>query len=138
MQLKKLTAHIPSYIKDYQQVLDELRQLDLPPHAYLYVADANAMYNNIKLVHAFRVIFKWLDELMRNGLLPDDFLLEAVKQAMVYIMQNNVFGFGTLYFLQLIGSAMGTSSAVMFATIYFTCQEVKCIQPKHGHNLLYN
>ena len=96
------------------------------------------MYNNIKLVHAFRVIFKWLDELMRNGLLPDDFLLEAVKQAMVYIMQNNVFGFGTLYFLQLIGSAMGTSSAVMFATIYFACHEVKCIQPKHGKNLLYN
>ena len=46
--------------------------------------------------------------------------------------------FGTLYFLQLIGSAMGTSSAVMFATIYFACHEVKCIQPKHGHNLLYN
>ena len=33
---------------------------------------------------------------------------------------------------------MGTSSAVMFATIYFVCHEVKCIQPKHGHNLLYN
>ena len=138
VQLKKLTPHIPSYIKDYQQVLDELRELDLPPHAYVYVGDANAMYNNIDLEHAFEVIFEWLDELMRNGLLPDDFPLEAVKRAMVYIMQNNVFGFGTLFFLQLIGSAMGTSSAVMFATIYFACHEVKCIQPKHGHNLLYN
>ena len=121
MQLKKLTPHIPSYIKDYQQVLDELRDLDLPSHAYVYVADANAMYNNIELAHAFRVIFEWLDELMRKGLLPDDFPLEAVKRAMVYIMQNNVFEFGTLHFLQLIGSAMGTSSAVMFATIYFAC-----------------
>ena len=53
-------------------------------------------------------------------------------------MQNNIFGFGTLYFLQLIGSAMGTSSAVMFATIYFACHEVKCIQSKHGNNLPYN
>ena len=83
------------------------------------------------------MIFEWLDELMRNGLLPDDFLLETVKQAMVYIMQNNVFEFVTLYFLQLVGSAMGTSSVVMFATIYFACHEIKYIQPnKHGKNLL--
>ena len=79
MQLKKLTAHIPSYIKNYQQILDELRELDLTPHAILYVADANAMYNNILSEHAFKVMFEWFDKLKRNDLLPDDFSLEAVK-----------------------------------------------------------
>ena len=33
---------------------------------------------------------------------------------------------------------MGTSAAVMFATIYFACNEAKCIQLKHGKKLLYN
>ena len=83
MQLNKLTAHIPSYIKDYQQILDKTRELNLPPHAILYVADSNAMYNNILLEHAFKVVFEWFDKLMKKGLLPNDFPLEAVKQDMI-------------------------------------------------------
>ena len=49
--------------------------------------------------------------------------MEEVEQAMEYITRNDVFEFGALYFLQLIGSAMGTSAAVMFTTIYFSYHE---------------
>ena len=38
--------------------------------------------------------------------------LKAVKAAMALIMKNNIFEFGDLYFLQLIGTAMSTSTAV--------------------------
>ena len=52
-------------------------------------------------------------------------------------MKNNIFEFGDLHFLQLIGTAMGTSAAVMWATIYFAYHEAHCIIPKHGKHLLY-
>lgn len=52
-------------------------------------------------------------------------------------MKNNIFEFGDCYFLQLLGTAMGTSAAVMWATIYFAYHEVHTLIPNHGHNLFY-
>ncbi|KAL7554905.1 hypothetical protein ACHAWF_018453 [Thalassiosira exigua] len=47
------------------------------------------------------------------------FLLQAVKDAMKTITTNNIFDFGSLHFLQLIGTVMVTAAAVMWATFYF-------------------
>ena len=118
-QFAMLRDQVKSYVKDSQQILDETRALRLPPNAFLYTADAVAMFNNIDTDHAIHVILKWLDYLDEKGLFPDGFNLQAVKEAIVLIMRNNVFEFGNLYFLQLIGTAMGTSLANNWATIYF-------------------
>ena len=136
-QLSKLTGHVASFVKDYQQILDETRDLQLPPNARLCVGDANSMYTHIELEHAMRVISWWLDDLQQQNLLPEGFPLEAVKRAMEHIMRNNVFEFGDMHFLQLIGTAMGTSAAVMFATIYFAYHKATCILPKYGKHLHY-
>jgi hypothetical protein len=56
---------------------------------------------------------------------------------MVVIMKNNIFEFGTCYFLQLVGTAMGTSAAVMWATLYFAYHEVHTLIPNHGQHLFY-
>eukprot|EP00956_Cyclotella_meneghiniana_P015107 scaffold22917_cov55-Cyclotella_meneghiniana.AAC.3 len=132
-QLKHL---IPSYVKDSQQVLDELKALILPPNARVFTGDANSMYNNIDTEHAITVITQWLRDLDSEGLLPYGFPLDAVLDAMKIIMRNNIFEFGDCYFLQLIGTAMGTSAAVMWATIYFAVHE-KHILANHSGNLLY-
>ena len=72
-----------------------------------------------------------------KGLLPALFPLEAVISAMTTIMTNNLFEFGDMYFLQLLGTAMGTSAAVMWATLYYAYHEVHTLIPKHGKHLLY-
>jgi len=95
------------------------------------------MYTNILTDHALEVISWWLDNLYLTNQLPEGFPLEAVKKAMKLIMKNNIFEFGDLHFLQLIGTAMGTSAAVMWATIYFAYHEAHTIIPKHGKHLLY-
>ena len=95
------------------------------------------MYNNIDTDHAIEVITWWLKDLFQRDLLPENFPLDAVLSAMIIIMRNNLFEFGDLYFLQLLGTAMGTSAAVMWATIYYAYHEVFTLIPKHGHNLLY-
>ena len=69
------------------------------------------MYTNIDTSHALEVIEKWL----RNNVhqLPANFSLKVVMEAMRLVMTNNVLEFGDLFFLQLLGAAMGTSSAYM-------------------------
>ena len=86
------------------------------------------MYNNIDIDHTITAIPKWLCDLDNNGLLPDGF-----------IIRNNIFEFGDCYFLQLIGTAMSTSAAVMCrATIYFAVRKKHTILPNHSDgNLLY-
>ena len=135
--LQKLKCHVPTYVKDSQQVLDEIATLILPPIAQLFVADADAMYNNIDTDHAILVINWWLNDLDSRGLLPLDFPLDAIREAMELVMRNNIFEYGDLCFLQLLGTAMGTSAAVMWATLYFAYHEVHTIIPKYGDCLLY-
>ena len=51
-------------------------------------------------------------------------------------MKNNIFEWGDLYFLQLLGTAMGTSAACMWATIYFAVHETETLLPTYGRHLL--
>ena len=53
------------------------------------------------------------------------------------ITKNNIFEFGDMFFLQLLRTTMGTSEAVMWATVYYTYQNVNTFLPNHRHNLLY-
>ena len=55
---------------------------------------------------------------------------------MELVMRNNIFVWGDGYFLQLLGTAMGTSAACMWATIYFAVHEMGSIIPKFGNKLL--
>ena len=135
--LQTLKSSIPTYLKNGDQVLDDTDLIQLPPWALLFTCDATSMYNNIDTDHAIEVITWWLKDLFQRDLLPENFPLDAVLSAMIIIMRNNLFEFGDLYFLQLLGTAMGTSAAVMWATIYYAYHEVFTLIPKHGHNLLY-
>ena len=135
--LQKLKPSIPTYVKDSQSVLNDLKTIKLPPNARLFTADATAMYNNIDTEHAITVISWWLNDMDTNDKLPPNFPLEAVIHAMKVIMRNNIFEWGDLYFLQLLGTAMGTSSAVMWATIYYAYHEIFKLIPTHGESLLY-
>jgi hypothetical protein len=130
MWLQKLRPLIPSYIKDSGELLVLLKNLGpLPPNAKLFTADANSMYTNIDTTHALEVISAWLKSL--GDRLPDGFPLGAVIDAMSIVMRNNLFNWGDLHFLQLLGTAMGTSSACMWATAYFGVHETTTLIPTY-------
>ena len=94
------------------------------------------MYTNIDTNHALEVISNWLDHLHSESNLPTDFPLDAIKEAMVLVMTNNIFVFVDLYFLQLLCTAVGTSAACMWATIYYGVHENNILLPTHNNNLL--
>ena len=132
--LQKLKPFVPSYIKNSDELIKKLNKLGrCPLNARLFTADADSMYTNIDTPHAIEVISKWLDNLSPN--LHEHYPLEAVKEAMKIVMTNNIFQFGDAYFLQLLGTAMGTSAACMWATIYFSVHENNCLLPLFGNEL---
>ena len=94
------------------------------------------MYDNIDTAHALDVITWWIRDLDRRHKLSHHFNVEAVISAMHIIMRNNIFEFGVLRFLQILGTAMGTSAACMWATIYFGYYEEFVLLPKYGQWLL--
>lgn len=135
--LQKLKPLIKTYIKDSKELLTKLHELGaLPSNARIFTADANSMYTNIDTDHAIEVITAWLTNLSNTHQLPYGYPLPAVLEAMELVMRNNIFEWGDLYFLQLLGTAMGTSAACMWATIYFAIHEMGTLIPTYERQLL--
>ena len=56
-----------------------------------------------------------------------------VLKALQLVMSNNVFQFDDTFWLQLTGTAMGTSLACMYATIYYSYHEETAILRTYAH-----
>jgi hypothetical protein len=74
------------------------------------------MYTNINNSHGIAMIGWWL-KLQRSDL-PSDFPSQKILAGLAIIMRNNVYGFGSRYFKQCNGKAMGKPCACTYATIY--------------------
>ena len=70
----------------------------------------------------------WIDRYPGEDLARKETILSA---ALDLIMRYNIFkNFGDSYFLQLIGTTMGTSCAVQFANLNFGWYEQESILPE--------
>jgi len=134
--LRKLTPFVKSYVKDTRSIVEYVRGIkNLPPTAMLFTADAQSMYTNIDTDHAIEVIGKWLDNIKTDPAFPKNWPFEAIKEAMPLIMKFNIFEFGNLRLHQIRGTAMGTSAACIWATIYYAIHENECILPRYSPHL---
>jgi hypothetical protein len=135
IQLQRVVHLCPVYLKDSWQLLRELRDLPtLPSDATCFTADAVSMYTNIDNSQGIATIGRWL-ELHRPNL-PSDFPSIKILEGLDIIMRNNVFAFGSHYFKQCNGTAMGTPCACTYATIYYSYhEETSLLQP--DNNLLF-
>ena len=117
--LQRVVHLCPCYLKDSKSLIKKLRALGkLPPSATIVTADATSMYTNIDTPHGLQVLKAWFD--LHAHELPHKFPTQVVLSAIKLVMEYNVFQFDDTYWLQLTGTAMGTSLACMYATIYFS------------------
>jgi hypothetical protein len=138
-KLSKVVDLCPSYTKDSYQILSDLAQLgELPPNARLFTTDAVSMYTNIDTEHGLATIEKWLD-LHRNDIRANipDFPFELINELLRIVMTNNVFQLDDCWYHQKNGTAMGTSVACIYATIYYSYHEETKLLPTYTSSLLY-
>jgi hypothetical protein len=135
-KLQPLVKYLPSVIVDGRSLRDYLISLVVPKNARLFTADAVSMYTNIELEHAFQVIKEWMESLPSTEL-EFDFrpsVQLAIIEGLKLVMKHNLMQFGTTYSIQEIGTAMGTSCAVIFANLYYGWHEKESIIPKYLRN----
>ena len=65
-----------------------------------------------------------------EGQLPYDFDIVMLVEAATLIVKWYFFAFEDFFFRQLLGTAMGTQVAVIWATIYFWWHEKHALIPK--------
>ena len=123
-KLQQLKPYISTYIKDSDDFRKQVHELGpLPPNARIITADAKSMYTNIDTDHALEILRSFLEELEAEGKLPLDFDIDMILEAAALVVRWNIFEFGYCYFKQLIGTAMGTAAAVLWAIIYYYWHE---------------
>jgi hypothetical protein len=96
--IKRIITSSPTFLKDSQQVLQELKVMGpLPPHAILFTSDATAMYTNIEPNVGIGAIKKWIET---TNDLPDNFPKEMILKALGLVMNRNVFQFDDTFWHQ--------------------------------------
>lgn len=140
--LQQVVQLCPSYLKDSEDMQRCLTNLGhITEDTMIYSVDAVSMYSNIDTDHGLDVLRMWLD-LHKNEILalpdctwtPTSFSL--VLEGMDLVMRNNLFCFGDTRWLQLSGTAMGTSPAPPYATIYNSYHEETALLKNPDHNLV--
>lgn len=78
------------------------------------------MYTSIDTNHVLEVIANFL----RHHNLADGLLAEPIIAGLKLIMRWNIFRFGDTFWRQFSGTAMGTLTACVYATLYFAIHKL--------------
>ena len=95
-----------SYLESSFDLQKEMHTLTLPPHTFLFTADARSMYTNIPTHRALQFIGRYLRTHQFPGI-P----VKALMTALHIVMTNNIFTFGDTIYKQRTGTALGTPPA---------------------------
>ena len=93
------------------------------------------MYTNIDPAHGMKAFQQWFDEY--PGEIPPNFPKALFLEMLETVMTTNVFEFGDTDWLQLKGTAMGTSCACLYATLYYALHERRLLLTKYSSSLIY-
>jgi hypothetical protein len=126
--LQRVVHLCPCYLRDSWQLIEELKNLGpLPADARLVTADAVSMYSNIHTDHGIRSIRAWLTRHSHDDGYPTDLrpsgMINKICDLLHLVMTSNVFDLDDTTWLQCTGTAMGTSAACVYATIYYSQHE---------------
>lgn len=112
--LKPLATSTDSYIRDTSDFLSKLKDIPhLPPGTFICTADVSSLYTSIPHADGIRAAKLALDN--RDNLKPPTWI---ILRMIAIILNNNCFRFGSDYYLQKQGTAMGTKMAPNYAIVF--------------------
>ncbi|XP_060579543.1 uncharacterized protein LOC132736432 [Ruditapes philippinarum] len=106
---------LPSYVKDTTDFINKLRNIKLQSkNTYLVTLDVSSLYTNIPHTDGTDACLYYLRQGNNNSRLSSDEIVKLLK----LILENNYFKFGDDYFLQKMGTAMGSPVAPAYAALF--------------------
>lgn len=121
--LKPLLRFIPSYVESSQHLVHQLETQTFPSDCVICCADIESLYPNIPIKEGLDFVRKAISR-MRHEIpdiarhLRDDKTIDFIIDLLSFILHNNYFVFGSQWYRQLQGTAMGTPAAVPFACLF--------------------
>jgi hypothetical protein len=134
--LQPIMKNIKSFICNSSELVCKLETSVFPADCQLLEADVENLYPSIKIEDGLGSLRLALTQHNWNGA-EIGFVIDLAR----WVLTNNYIQFGDRYFLQLVGTAMGTPFAVTFACIHLAIIEAESFEiiKKHGFDgpLLY-
>ena len=116
--IQPLVEILPSYIWDSKYFLQLLESLPLlPENAILVTADVTSLYTNIPHEESIESVLHYM-KLHANTLPPDAPSPHTIGILLEIILKNSNLSFREKYFLQLVGTVMGTKATPPYANLF--------------------
>ena len=112
--LQQGLQHCPTVLKDTKELINQLDQLTIPATHTLTTGDVTSMYTNIPTEEGITRVVGFLHIVLSL----DGQMARLLKKVLQFIMTGNYFQFNGEFYLQINGTAMGTSCAPAYANIF--------------------
>lgn len=112
--LKPYTKYVKSYIRDDIDFLNKIPR-NTSNNGLLATFDVVSLYTNIDHNLGIEAVAYWINK--HPSLLPDEYDISFILEAVELILNNNLFKFNNKHFSQKRGTAMGTQMAPTYATL---------------------
>ena len=125
--LKPIVQTLPSFIRDAEDFLQTILHpnIHIPANAILVTMDVQSLYTNIPQNEGIQACLFALNNFYGSNLpLP----LRYLEQMFIYILKYNYFQFDKQFYLQIHGTAMGTTFAPNYSNVYLGDFENQALQ----------
>ena len=135
---KEFVRKQDSFIEDTPDLLrffEDLNEKDsLPENCKPVSLDLKSMYTNIPIEEGIAA-FKIELEKREDKTIPTEFIIKLLK----LVLENNIFEFNKEFWIQLLGTAMGTRVAPTYANIFMNKLEKEMLAslPAHLKQLIF-
>ena len=131
IMLQLIMKNIKSFINNSNELVCKLESITFSPNCYLLEADVENLYPSIVLEDGLKSLHKALSHHHWEAK-NIDFIVELAH----WVLTNNYIQFGDRYYLQKVGTAMGTPFAVIFACRHLAIIEIETLNMLlcDGHN----
>uniref|UniRef100_A0A8C5MBB2 Reverse transcriptase domain-containing protein n=1 Tax=Leptobrachium leishanense TaxID=445787 RepID=A0A8C5MBB2_9ANUR len=116
--LQPLVPKTKSFLKDTKDFLLKLRDLAPPIGSILVTLDVNSLYTSIPHNEGLRAVRQHLSESAISGK-----MLDFVSSLLEIVLKKNYFRYGTIFYEQCKGTAMGANMAPAYANLYMSSFE---------------
>ena len=130
--LQPISNQHGSYVKDTNDFLNKVRDLEVPAHSHLITLDIESLYTNIQTKDGLEAVEKMFER-HPQGRRSDKEVLELLRLS----LECNDFEFNNQWYLQVSGTAMGKKFAPAYANIMMAIFEEEVLERSVKKPLAY-